>query len=375
MPYSSACVEAVGFAIGADDHDPRRKVGVGRCVEQGPKIGPRARDEDGDREHRPSLPAAAGWACGGPGRRWGCCPGRLERGRSGAATSGARRGALGVAGVMASVSVRDERRFRRRIAIVGIRRPCAAAASVVAVDARRRGLRATSRREQQDRRAEQHLQPDGEGDGPGLRTDLGEPARPDRPRRQGGQQGGARGRQHGDAQRDDRPRADPIGLRVGFRALRRIVRALRRSRSVPSEPAPQRPADGMSSTPASRAASAELRAGSGAASPSIGRSGWRGIGDGRWRHESRPGDPAREARPGRPAAERAAAAMAWSTREARRARECREHGPSWVPAGETAVPVPTANPGPATNAMPQIARVGRYASCARVITVAPSAST
>ena len=33
--------------------------------------------------------------------------------------------------------------------------------------------------------------------------------------------------------------------------------------------------------------------------------------------------------------------------------------PTVVPAGETAVPVPSANPGPATNAAPQTTRVGR----------------
>src|SRR3546814_8300355 len=49
--------------------------------------------------------------------------------------------------------------------------------------------------------------------------------------------------------------------------------------------------------------------------------------------------------------------------------------PSCVPDGETALPAPTANPGPAANAAPHTTRVGRYASCARATTVAPTAST
>ena len=40
----------------------------------------------------------------------------------------------------------------------------------------------------------------------------------------------------------------------------------------------------------------------------------------------------------------------------------------------TDVPAPTAKPGPATNESPHTTSVGRYASCARVTTVAPSAS-
>ena len=239
MPYSSACAKPVGFAIGADDDDARREVGVGRCVEQGPKIGARARDEDGDREHRPSLPAAAGWACGAPGRRSGCCPGRpglmacwapgrpataarrpvttsAVRGQGAGSTRRHARPGTGSepsagtgsepsVGTGAPIPLRllpeldgaDRSRPRRGAAAASRR-------------SRSRRLRSTSRRQQQDRRAEQHLDPDGEGDGARLRTDLGEPARTDRPEASSAQQRGARGRQRGDAERDDR-RAAPIG--------------------------------------------------------------------------------------------------------------------------------------------------------------------
>ena len=181
--------------------------------------------------------------------------------------------------------------------------------------------------------------------GPGCGPDLGEAAGSDRAGREKRQQRGAGRGEHGDAERDDEPRADRAhAAGVGDRRtastapspLRRSIRALRgrRPRSA--------------SASASSAVSAELRAASGAASHSDGnglrlRGGSRRCG-GRCEQRERAIQPA--------SAPRATGSSASSS----------SHGvvdsgttprtgmpgitPSCVPAGETAVPSPTAKPGP-----------------------------
>ena len=84
MPYSSACAKPSASRSAPTTTIARREVGIGRRIEQSPQIRPGARDEDGDREHPPSLPADRRLSPGGvtrsrPARRAVARAGRSAR--------------------------------------------------------------------------------------------------------------------------------------------------------------------------------------------------------------------------------------------------------------------------------------------------------
>ena len=186
-------------------------------------------------------------------------------------------------------------------------------------------------------------------------------------RREGRHRGRSRGRQHGDAQRDYRPRADRSDC---CRERHGAAAAGASPASSETSSAGRRDV----STPASRAVSAELRAGSGrhppigraagtasattgGATSATGRSAREGAERDRQQREQqqpRGGGLRKRAEGGMPGTGRAAC------RPERRRSRCRPRFP--------ALPL---TPCPRS----RVGGVGRYASCARVITVAPSAST
>ena len=265
MPYSSACAKPVGLAVGADDDDARRVVGIGRRIEQSPQIRPGARDEDGDREHAASLPAAPPRPSPGSEVAVGGAAGHARQRREGERHAGRAAGGVRArvdgpvsssSGFATSTAARPRRGCGMRSSSVA----CAAAART----ARLRGAASRlggARREQQDAGAEEHLESDGERDGSGLRAHLGERSGSDRARRDDGQQRGARRGEHGDAERDDEAGADRVSASAGARSVDRGEHRL-------AAPDPARAAAAVS---ARSPASADVRSGSAAASGSATR--------------------------------------------------------------------------------------------------------
>ena len=320
--------EALGLAVGADGDDPRRELGFGRRIEQGAQVRPAPEMRTATVSTGSVYRGGRGVGLRGPRSAVAVLSGSAGRGRSDAAACGSARESRTASAAPGSGSARDAARL-------GIRHRLAVRVIV------RGGFRAPARESSRIAAPNSTSTPTARATAPGCGPTSASRPGPIDP------EASADSSAAPAADRTAMPSATPLARRSGRSCAssararrcrpwcRRSPRRRRAERSAPNcvprrGRRPSRSAGRPARHPPPRAARRDGTARS-----------------------------TRRAHRARPAAARAAAARGWWTPEARRAPECRGSSPSWVPAGETAVPVPTANPGPATNAMPQIARVGR----------------